>query len=741
MIVSARAEFAKGGTTVEQNSNTAPETCVRYLPSIGATVKVPCEAPPTAKDCDRLAGDAEDPDHAGPGVGDWDVPGPEAITACRAAVAESPDSLRLRYQLGRALMTAGLWSEAISSFREANDKGHVLAARQLASAHHHGLSIPKNKAEALRLYRQAAEKGDKGAMVSLAKLLREDQPAASDEAEALRWSETAARAYRTAAGGDSISAMLAMAYLVQDSMGQPPDSEAKRWADSSLRRLQEMAAKNDVAAMNLLAGIYWPDGPMKNQAETVRWLRPAAEAGNTFAMGRLAISAHYGWGMPKDSAEELRWLRKAADTGDATSMRNLGDAILNANPTSEDRAEGERWLEMAVAKGDVNAMWYLGLRTAEPRRSAEWYLRAAQAGHEYAMISYAESLLAGRGVATDEAAAKRWLEHAARLGNSDATKKLESLSTREPKQPVEPAPQVGAAKESVSAPLSLEQERALKPGVTFKECAECPEMVVIPAGSFLLGSPISESPRSDDEGPQTKITFARPFAVSKFEVTVEQFAAFMDHAEHLLEESCYTVEEGKFQLKPRRSFRNPGFPQTATHPATCVEWSDAKAYVAWLSKRTGKPYRLLSEAEWEYAARGGSPAAYHFGDERDGICQFANGGDLSGREAIPSMLITECRDEHAFTAPVGSFPPNVFGLYDMLGNVMEWVEDCYHDSYKGLPTDGAPRTTSRDGICLHINRGGSWNEYYGSLRVAKRATNTTREWDYGIRVARLLAGD
>ena len=328
MIVSARAEFAKGGTTAEQNSNTAPETCVRYLPSIGATVKVPCEAPPTAKDCDRLAGDAEDPDHAGPGVGDWDVPGPEAITACRAAVAESPDSPRLRYQLGRALMTAGLWSEAVSSFREANDKGHVLVARQLASAHHHGLSIPKNKAEALRLYRQAAEKGDKGAMVSLAKLLREDQPTASDEAEALRWSETAARAYRTAAGGDSLSAMLAMAYLVQDGMGQPPDSEAKRWADSSLRRLQKSAAKNDVAAMILLGGIYWPDGPMKNHAETVRWLRPAAEAGNTFAMGRLAIYAHY----VSTAAQKGASARRLVDD------RNVrGDALLLDQPVEHRR--------------------------------------------------------------------------------------------------------------------------------------------------------------------------------------------------------------------------------------------------------------------------------------------------------------------------------------------------------------------------------------------------------------------
>ena len=429
MVVSARAQVAEGGTTAEPNSNTAPETCVRYLPSIGATVKVPCEAPPTPKDCDRLAGDAEDPDHVGPGVGDWDVPGPEAITACSAAVAESPDTPRLRYQLGRAFLATGLWSEAVSSFREASDKGHVVAARELASAHYQGMSVPKNKVEALRLHRQAAEKGDKGAMVSLAKLLREDQPTASDEAEALRWRETAARAYRTAAEGDSLSAMLAMAHLVHDGMWQPPDSEAKQWAASSLRRLQDLAAKNDVAAMILLGGIYWVDGPLKNQAETVRWMRPAAEAGNVFAMGRLAISAHYGWGMPQDSAEEQRWLRKAAETGDATSIRNLGDAILNANPNSDDRAEGERWLEKAVAKGDVKAMWYLGLRATEPRRSAEWYLRAAQAGHEYAMISYADHLLAGRGVAKDEAAAKRWLEHAARLGNADATKRLQSLST------------------------------------------------------------------------------------------------------------------------------------------------------------------------------------------------------------------------------------------------------------------------------------------------------------------------
>ena len=102
-----------------------------------------------------------------------------------------------------------------------------------------------------------------------------------------------------------------------------------------------------------------------------------------------------------------------------------------------------------------------------------------------------------------------------------------------------------------------------------------------------------------------------------------------------------------------------------------------KAYVNWLAQRTGKPYRLLSEFEWEYAARSGSSAAYPFGEEKEHLCQHANGGDLSGAEVVPSMMITECRDDHAYTAPVGSFPPNVFGLYDMIGNVMEWVEDCF----------------------------------------------------------------
>jgi formylglycine-generating enzyme required for sulfatase activity len=310
-----------------------------------------------------------------------------------------------------------------------------------------------------------------------------------------------------------------------------------------------------------------------------------------------------------------------------------------------------------------------------------------------------------------------------------------------PSAPVKPA--VGIAPSRAAAVLTEAQERALKPKDTFKECDLCPEMVVVPAGSFTMGSPDSESSRDKDEGPQRTVTIARPFAVAKFEVTVDQYAAFVQASGYKVENSCWTRENDKFEQRSPRSFRNPGFPQTGSHPATCLKWDDAKAYVAWLARTTGKTYRLLSEAEWEYAARAGTKTAYHFGDDRTPICKHANGGDISGKKAVPSMIISDCDDRHAFTAPAGSFPANAFGLHDMLGNVREFVEDCWHSNvgYSGAPTDGSARTRpDKDGICLNIVRGGSWESYYADLRAADRERwSVFARWENGMRVARTLA--
>ena len=288
-------------------------------------------------------------------------------------------------------------------------------------------------------------------------------------------------------------------------------------------------------------------------------------------------------------------------------------------------------------------------------------------------------------------------------------------------------------------PLSEAQERGLKPKDIFKECDSCPEMVVIPAGEFTMGSSEIETARKDDEGPQRQVRLARPIAVSKLEITVDQFAAFVDAAGYQVGSTCWTFEDGKGEERHSRSFRLPGFPQTGAHPAACINWDDAKAYVAWLARATGRPYRLLTEAEWEYAARAGSVTPFFFGENEKDLCRYANSADLTAKKSIPDWTVVSCTDGYAFTAPGGSFAPNNFGLYDMLGNVWEWVEDCYHSSYQGAPADGSTWTS---GDCTHrVLRGGSWWLVHpGMLRTALRSRDlpVDRGINYGFRVARSL---
>lgn len=299
---------------------------------------------------------------------------------------------------------------------------------------------------------------------------------------------------------------------------------------------------------------------------------------------------------------------------------------------------------------------------------------------------------------------------------------------------------------AADAPLSAERERGLKPKDVFKECDACPEMVVVPAGSFTMGSPDNEKDRdkSGHESPQHVVTFKRAFAVGKFEVTLDQFAAFVRETGYDAGSECATFEQGKGEKRSGRSFRNPGFGQTGLHPVACVNWDDAKAYVGWLSRKTGKSYRLLTEAEWEYAARArttpGSAPRFHFGDDEKTMCRYGNGADQTAKKTVPgapNWTFFSCDDGYAYTAPVGSFTANAFGLYDMHGNVSEWTEDCYHDSYRGAPTDGSAWIT---GDCkFRYLRGGSWFGFPRLLRAAMRAAVANDRGVYvGLRVARTL---
>ncbi|MFO1183349.1 MAG: SUMF1/EgtB/PvdO family nonheme iron enzyme [Bauldia sp.] len=292
--------------------------------------------------------------------------------------------------------------------------------------------------------------------------------------------------------------------------------------------------------------------------------------------------------------------------------------------------------------------------------------------------------------------------------------------------------------------------RCIKVKESIRDCADlCPELVLLPGGSFTMGSPTNEAERRPDENPARTVTIAAGLAVAKYEVTRGEFAAFVRESGYQPGLSCLTLGPGGTPVvAPDKSFRDPGFPQGDNHPVVCVSHDDARAYAAWLAQKTGQPYRLLSEAEFEYAIRAGTKTAYWFGGAEK-ACLAANSrgpaADILLRRpgqraaAVAATAAAGCADRFLFTAPVGSYPPNAFGLFDTAGNVAEWTADCYHDSYNGAPKDGtawvAPGCTDR------VLRGGSFIREPSLLRSASRssAAATTRTGYLGFRVARTLA--
>jgi len=275
-----------------------------------------------------------------------------------------------------------------------------------------------------------------------------------------------------------------------------------------------------------------------------------------------------------------------------------------------------------------------------------------------------------------------------------------------------------------------------------RDCLDCPELVDIPAGSFVMGSPDSEKFRYDLEGPQRTVRFERPFLMGRFEVTVAQFRAFVRKSGYKPTPACAVFKFGGRGWDPEKpdlyaNWEKPDFPINDNHPVVCVSWFDAKAYAAWLARETGKAYRLPSEAEWEYAARAGTAGRYSWAGEEGEACQHANIADSTTRGRLPATWERfGCDDQHAFTAPVGRYKPNAFGLYDMLGNAWEWVEDCVNRSYDGAPGDGA---AWRTGECdERIMRGAAWISQMRDVRLANRGHNIAKVGFYatGFRVVR-----
>ena len=259
------------------------------------------------------------------------------------------------------------------------------------------------------------------------------------------------------------------------------------------------------------------------------------------------------------------------------------------------------------------------------------------------------------------------------------------------------APAVAAVAQSLAGD-------APQPGESFADPlssgGQGPEMVVVPAGSFSMGC-VSGLDCYDDEKPVREVTIAQPFAVSKHEITFKDYDRFS--APDAVDDEGW----GRGRL-----------------PVMRVSWNDASDYVAWLSAQTGESYRLLSEAEWEYVARAGSATKYSWGN--------SIGSNRANCYGCGSQW------DYEQTAPAGSFEPNAFGLYDVHGNVYEWVEDCWNGSYEGAPADGSAWTS---GDCeRRVVRGGAWDDFPDDLRVALRVGTPADRSDgyYGFRVARTL---
>lgn len=297
-----------------------------------------------------------------------------------------------------------------------------------------------------------------------------------------------------------------------------------------------------------------------------------------------------------------------------------------------------------------------------------------------------------------------------------------------------------------------------------RDCDSCPQMVVVPAGSFVMGSTAEERAREKVpkppkvpfdfarfEQPQHEVTFRKPFAIGRYEVSRGEYARFVAETSHPTGPSCWAwdARSGNFAemagwlVQQGKSWKDPGFPQTDDHPVVCVDFADAKAFAGWLSKKTGQTYRLPTEAEWEYAARAGTTTTRPWGNDIDASCKFANVADDSLAAVHPrpqnyaDFTPFKCDDGIVFTAPVASFVPNAFGVYNMLGNAAEWIDDCFHESYEGAPSDGS---AWRDNACRLgvVVRGGSWFSFPWTVRSAHRVRGENLQTRYGATGFRLV---
>lgn len=285
-----------------------------------------------------------------------------------------------------------------------------------------------------------------------------------------------------------------------------------------------------------------------------------------------------------------------------------------------------------------------------------------------------------------------------------------------------------------ATPVQSNVVAKLSQGDIFRDCPTCPLMRVLPAGQLLQGSTAADVDSTAFERPQHAVIIPHVYGMATYEVTVAEFREFVDATGH--DANGCEIYDGDWHQRADRSWRAPGYAGTGTYPVSCVSWQDASAYVAWLSTKTNQRYRLPSASEWEYAARDRSEAARPWGAQNESACESANVADETAAQRFPGWAVLDCSDGYVYAAPVGSFAPSSWGLYDMFGNVFEWVEDCWQGDYINAPTDGTARV---DGDCSQREmRGASWFTTPSYVRAShrNRFEASHRSSSVGFRVVR-----
>ena len=654
------------------------------------------------------------------------------------------------YEDGQRAWDAGRHSEALREWQAAANAGDARAMLALGRLYMQGLGAPQDYVQAHTWFNLAASRGEAAAVTerdALAGRMAPEQVAEAQK-QAAAWQPEPAKAPAASAdagpAGPPPPKAIREAQELLAALGYEPDSDGQ-WGERTAQAYQAFVRDANLPKTDTLTPFALKtmrararqagatSAPQPKAALPPEALHRAAKAGNLKGL-EAALAA----GAEVNARDDKGWtaLMYVVDKGYVL----LVEPVLTAQADPDVRApDGATALFMAVAHGHLEIIPLLMRAGADPTIKGP----KGKTATEIAQARYGDLETAIKDLGTFDAAmipllsGQTWeafmFKFAQGKGTSEAyTEYLSAFpqgrhvnEAKDSRAFVQAQMQgtVEAYAEYIAAYPSgrhVEEARLRKKyplltatspaGTTGRECDACPEMVVVPAGRFRMGDLAGAG--DNDERPVHDVTIAAPFAVGRYEVTFAEWDA------------C--VAGGGCTHRPADEGWGRG-----TRPVITVSWADAQKYVRWLSRETGKPYRLLSEAEWEYVARAGSTTKYWWGNAADH--DHANyGKDECCEGAVAGA------DRWKYTSPVGSFAANVFGLFDTAGNVYEWVADCWHDNYQGATNDGS---VWAGGDCdRHVVRGGSWNGDPRSIRSAIRVRIVTgnRYSDFGFRVARTL---